>query len=81
MYKRQGQAGFTTGTPWLVVNPNHVEINAAAQVGDEDSVYAHYRRLIALRHELPVVADGDITPLLEDPPTIWACLLYTSRCV
>ena len=66
------QAGFTTGTPWLAVNPNHVEINAAAQVGDEGSVYAHYRRLIALRHELAVVADGDITPLLEEHPTIWA---------
>ena len=48
-------AGFTTGTPWIGVNPNHVEINAAAQVDDPDSVFAHYRRLIDLRHTEPVV--------------------------
>ena len=36
-------AGFTTGTPWLAVNPNYVEINAAAQVDDPDSVFSHYR--------------------------------------
>lgn len=65
-------AGFTTGTPWLPVNPNYAQINAVAQVGDPDSVYAHYRRLVALRHALPVVADGDVTPLLVEHPTLWA---------
>ena len=65
-------AGFTTGRPWLALNPNHLEINAAAQVGAEDSVYAHYRRIIALRHDLPVIALGDVTPLLTEHPTIWA---------
>ncbi|MCW2532562.1 MAG: malL, partial [Blastococcus sp.] len=52
-------AGFTTGTPWLPVNPDHVEWNAAAQRDDPTSVLAHYRRLIALRHENPVVALGE----------------------
>src|SRR4051794_25236118 len=52
-------AGFTTGTPWLPVNPDHVEWNAAAQRNDPHSVLAHYRRLIALRHDEPVVALGD----------------------
>jgi oligo-1,6-glucosidase len=65
-------AGFTTGTPWLAINPDHTEVNAAAQVGDRGSVFEHYRRLIALRHEDPVVTDGDFELLLEDHPSIWA---------
>jgi oligo-1,6-glucosidase len=65
-------AGFTDGTPWLAVNPNHTEINAAAQVDDPDSVFNHYRWLIELRHSLPVVAEGDFTPLAEDHPQIYA---------
>ena len=43
-------AGFTTGEPWLGVNPNHVEINAEAARADPDSVFHHYRQLIELRH-------------------------------
>ena len=53
-------AGFTTGTPWLPVNPNHTEINAEAARKDPDSVFHHYRRLIALRHVLPVVVHGEL---------------------
>ncbi|GAA1394370.1 alpha-glucosidase [Luteococcus peritonei] len=44
------QAGFTTGTPWLPVTPNKDTVNVAAAVADPDSVFHHYRRLIALRH-------------------------------
>jgi oligo-1,6-glucosidase len=65
-------AGFTTGEPWLAVNPNHTSINVAAQTGDEDSVLAHYRRLIALRHSEPAVAEGDFTMLLPDDPHVYA---------
>ena len=65
-------AGFTTGTPWLAINPDHTEVNAAAQVGDPGSVFEHYRRLIALRHTDPVVTDGDFELLLADHPSIWA---------
>jgi oligo-1,6-glucosidase len=67
-------AGFTSGTPWLPVNPNYVDINAAAQVTDAHSVYAHYRRLIALRHEHLVVAHGDFTLLAPDDPVVYAFL-------
>jgi oligo-1,6-glucosidase len=66
------RAGFTTGTPWLPVNPNHTEINAAAAVADPDSVYHHYRRLIELRHTEPVVVDGDFTMLLPDDERLYA---------
>ena len=65
-------AGFTTGTPWLPVNPDHVEWNAAAQRDDPSSVLAHYRRVIALRHENPVVALGDFTMLLPEHDDVYA---------
>ncbi|MGK5678201.1 glycoside hydrolase family 13 protein [Actinoplanes sp. URMC 104] len=65
-------AGFTTGTPWLAVNPNHVEINAEAAHADPDSVYHYYRRLIELRHTEPAVVDGDFTMLLPDHEQLYA---------
>ena len=65
-------AGFTTGTPWIAVNPDHVEWNAEAQRADPTSVLAHHRRLIALRHDDPVVALGDFTMLLPEHEELYA---------
>jgi oligo-1,6-glucosidase len=65
-------AGFTAGTPWLAVNPNHVDINAATQVSDLGSVFAHYRTLVELRHTLPVVAHGDFHMLLPNDEQVYA---------
>ncbi len=65
-------AGFTTGQPWLEVNPNHDQVNAAAERADEASVFHHYRRLIALRHDDPVVRYGDFRMLLPDDPAVYA---------
>ncbi len=59
-------AGFTTGSPWLAVSPDHVTVNAAAQIDDPGSVFSHHRRLIELRHQEPVVAHGSYTRLLPD---------------
>ena len=60
-------AGFTAEDaptePWISVNPNHTEVNAARQVGDPESVFAFYQRLIALRHNNPVVAAGTWKPV------------------
>ncbi|GAA1783155.1 alpha-glucosidase [Nostocoides veronense] len=66
------QAGFTTGTPWLAVNPNYRQINAAAQRDDPESVFAHTKAVIALRHADPVVAHGDFTMLLPDGERVYA---------
>jgi oligo-1,6-glucosidase len=66
------QAGFSTGEPWLPVNPNHVEINAAEQWADPDSVLHHYRAVISLRHNESAVVHGDFTMLLPDDPVIYA---------
>jgi oligo-1,6-glucosidase len=65
-------AGFTSGAPWIAVNPDHVDVNAAEQVGAADSVFEHYRQLIALRHTDPVVTDGEFALLLPEHPAIWA---------
>ena len=65
-------AGFTDGTPWLPVNPNHGEINAESQVGDPDSVFSCYRRLIRLRKERPILRDGFFRLLLPEDESIFA---------
>jgi oligo-1,6-glucosidase len=65
-------AGFTTGAPWIAVNPNANHINAAAQIDDPDSVYSFYRQVIALRHAEPVVSHGTFTMLLPDHPHVYA---------
>jgi oligo-1,6-glucosidase len=65
-------AGFTTGTPWIPVQPNYTEINAANALADPTSVLHHYRRLISLRHDEPVVAEGDFHMLLPDDESVYA---------
>jgi oligo-1,6-glucosidase len=64
--------GFTNGTPWIEVNPNYTEINVAQDRADPDSVLAHYRKLIALRREHPIIAFGRTEPLLRDDPHVFA---------
>ena len=66
------QGGFTTGEPWISVNPNTATINAQAQVEDKDSIFAHYQALIRLRHEYDVFAQGDFSPLTPDHPAVLA---------
>ncbi|WP_298752314.1 alpha-glucosidase [uncultured Serinicoccus sp.] len=65
-------AGFTRGQPWIGINPNHTEINAAAQTGVPGSVLEHHRALVALRHDEEVVARGTVRPLAMDHPDLWA---------
>ncbi|MCL2666854.1 MAG: alpha-glucosidase [Micrococcales bacterium] len=65
-------AGFTTGTPWLPVNPNHTTINVAAQRDDPHSVLSHYRRLVTLRREDATVALGRFDMLLGDDEHVYA---------
>ncbi|HJV13221.1 MAG TPA: alpha-glucosidase [Propionibacteriaceae bacterium] len=65
-------AGFTDGIPWLPVNPNYVTINAATEMEDPNSVFHHFRKLIELRHDHPVIVDGRFELLLPDHEQIWA---------
>jgi oligo-1,6-glucosidase len=64
-------AGFTTGTPWLAVNPNYLEINAKAETQDPDSVFHYYRKLIALRKENPIMVYGKYELLMEDSQELY----------
>ena len=60
------QAGFTTGTPWIAVNPNYTTINAKAETADFNSVFHYYKKLIALRKENPIMVYGKYEALMED---------------
>lgn len=67
-------AGFTTGRPWLKVNPNYTEINVARQQSDPASVLNLYRRMIALRKAEPVLIYGSYSLLMGDDPRVYAYL-------
>ena len=68
--------GFSEAEPWISMNPNHKTINAASQVDDPDSIFSHYRKLIALRKQYDVIANGDFAPLDMAHPSV---LAYTRR--
>ncbi|PHV51158.1 glucohydrolase [Janthinobacterium sp. BJB301] len=65
-------AGFSTGTPWLKLNPNYPEINVAATLEQPDSVFFHYQKLIELRKHWDVMVYGKYLPLLEQHPQVFA---------
>lgn len=65
-------AGFTTGTPWLHVNPNYTEINAEAAFADTNSIFHYYRKLIALRKIHPVIVYGSYEIVAEEDERIYA---------
>lgn len=72
-WKGVPNGGFTTGTPWIGVNPNYHQINAAEQVARQDSVFHFYRRLIALRHSHDIIVYGDYQLLCPESEQIYAC--------
>ncbi|WP_332693553.1 glycoside hydrolase family 13 protein [Halalkalibacter lacteus] len=65
-------AGFTTGTPWLKVNPNYKEINAKKALEDKDSIFFYYQQLIKLRKEHDIIVYGTYDLILEDDEKIYA---------
>lgn len=65
-------AGFTTGEPWIEVAQNYPEVNAEAAVGDPDSVFHHYRKLIDLRKTEPLVTTGEYELLDGEHPSVYA---------
>lgn len=63
-WEDSSHGGFTSGTPWFVVNPNYTKINAAAQVKDEASIFHYYKQLIQLRKRFEIIVYGDFQLLL-----------------
>ena len=70
------QGGFTSGEPWIRINPNYKEINAAQQLGDPDSVFYYYQKLIRLRKEKEIIVYGSFEALCRDDDKIFA---YTRK--
>lgn len=64
--------GFTTGTPWINVNPNYREIHAKEEMGRADSVFHYYQKLIALRKQYEIVVYGSYQLLLPESEEIYA---------
>ena len=68
------QAGFSSGQPWIALNPNAAEVNAEQALADPDSVFHYYRALIALRKQLPVLVAGKYELLLPGHEQLYAYL-------
>lgn len=68
-------AGFTAGTPWIMVNPNYTQINAKEQLDRADSVFRYYQKLIGLRRNSPdkdLIVYGKYDLILPEHPQIFA---------
>lgn len=65
-------AGFTSGEPWLGINPNYTRINVENQKNDPHSIYSCYKKLIALRKESSAMSKGDLEILPVDSDTLFA---------
>ncbi len=71
-WNAEENAGFTTGTPWIMVNPNYREINAKEQMGRGTSVFHYFRNLIRLRKENEVIIYGTYDLFLPESKEIYA---------
>ena len=74
-WNSEKNAGFTKGTPWLMVNPNYTSINVEAQEKDPDSVLSFYKELIALRKNpayKETLVYGEVIPYLEEQHNLMA---------
>ena len=70
-------AGFTTGKPWLKLNPKYTEINLEADRKDPDSIFAYYQKLIAMRKDNPAIVDGLFEMLIPEHDKI---VMYLRKC-
>ena len=70
-------AGFTSGKPWIKVNPSYHEINLEADRNSPESIFAYYQKLIAMRKTHPAIPEGDLRFYLEDSDQL---LVYTRNC-
>ena len=73
-WDNSGQAGFTTGMPWIGVNPDYRKINVAAQEKDPWSVLNYFRQLIALRKSSPDLVYAGYTLLDAENPRTYTYL-------
>lgn len=67
----KNHAGFTTGTPWIKVNPEYIDVNARLDRESENSIYIYYQNLIKLRKSAKALIYGDFVDLLPDDPSLY----------
>lgn len=67
-------AGFSTSSPWIAVNPNYLYINAKCEMNDPDSIYSYYKELIRIRKENPIIVEGRYELFDEENRNIFAYL-------
>ncbi|EAF2598120.1 alpha-glucosidase [Listeria monocytogenes] len=72
-------AGFTTGTPWLKVNPRYTEINNEEALKNSDSIFYYYQNLIKLRKMTEIITTGNYRLLLPKDEAIFAYERYTEN--
>ncbi|MEH7453230.1 glycoside hydrolase family 13 protein [Gottfriedia acidiceleris] len=65
-------AGFTTGTPWIRVNPRYKEINAQSAIENPNSIYYYYQQLIKLRKEMDIITTGKFQLLMREDSKVFA---------
>lgn len=65
-------AGFTTGIPWIKVNPNYAAINVKQSRADPNSIFYYYRELIRLRKRYPIIVYGTYDLILDSHEEIYA---------
>lgn len=65
-------AGFTSGTPWLPVNPNYIEINVQVEDTDPYSVLNHFRAMTELRKQNPILVYGHYELIMPEHPSVYA---------
>ncbi len=71
-WNSESNAGFTTGTPWIGVNPNYPQINVEAQEEDPDSILNFYKEMVTLRKSDDVFMYGTYDLVQENHPEIYA---------
>jgi oligo-1,6-glucosidase len=71
-WDHSANGGFTTGTPWIKVNPRYDEINIKAALEEPHSIFYFYQKLIALRKEMDIIIEGDFKLLLRDSTEVFA---------
>ncbi|HPF87993.1 MAG TPA: alpha-glucosidase [Candidatus Limiplasma sp.] len=80
-WSAEAGAGFTTGKPWLMLNPNYKRINYAVQENDKDSILHYYRRMIALRAQSDTLKYGKFQPLAANRRVMAYRRLHEGECM
>lgn len=71
-WNNEENGGFTTGTPWVSLGKSYTDVNVESALQDKGSVFYHYKKLISLRKEYPLISEGSIKFILENDEKVLA---------